>query len=276
MIRTEARPDQVTPPDPHRARPRHPGVDALRGLGVALMVAHHFLWDLDHFGLYPLPLEAPAWQAFARSVGSLFLFTSGLALAVSSSRFSRGTGGYRIAWRRSARRGMILLLWAGVISAVTRLVVPEAWVRFGILHLLGVVKIIAPATLPLGRGNLGIGVALYGLGLALALLPGRLSMPWVLMVGPDGAGLVMVDHYPLLPWSGAVWLGMGVGAALVRARERSWDRSATERDRPRPRVESGKFLRMRDAMAWLGRHSLVIYLLHQPVLWGLLRGLAAR
>lgn len=67
-------------------------VDTLRGIAIVLMVFYHFVWDLNFFGLYQTNILVGPWQAFARSIATMFIFTMGLSLTLSYNRESRRTG----------------------------------------------------------------------------------------------------------------------------------------------------------------------------------------
>lgn len=230
-------------------------IDALRGLAVVLMIVFHFTWDLQFFGLAAVEVFSRPWQIFARGIGTTFTLLLGLSLAL---RHERGRLGPRYVLTRAG-----LLLGLGLlISIATYAFVGAGYVRFGILHLLGAATLLAapflgaPAWQSLAAGA--------GMIVAGALL-GRASapFPWLIWLGLPQAGVTMVDYYPLLPWGGAALIGVALGRLGYRGGRRAF---------PLPAVGGSAPIR---ALSWLGRRSLPIYLLHQPLLIGLLLALGA-
>ena len=137
----------------------------------------------------------------------------------------------------------------------------DAWVRFGILHQAGLAMVLVIPFVKVPAGwNAAIGASLFALGLWLNTL--STPTPWLLPVGVPQAGVAMLDYYPLLPWFVLVLAGLAAVRTLYPgggARFRIPDLSGSPVTR---------------GLGWLGRHSLAVYLIHQPVLIGLL--LAAR
>ncbi|MDX1455534.1 MAG: heparan-alpha-glucosaminide N-acetyltransferase [Gammaproteobacteria bacterium] len=225
-----------------------PEVDFARGLAVILMVAFHFAWDLDHFGLIEVDtLEGPFYW-FGRAVGSSFIFLLGLSLVLATRRKPAS-------WRFYWQRGVQLLLLGLLVTVATYFTVGRGFVIFGILSLLGLLCFLlyplqrAPAWLlaVLGVAMVTIGYHLDGV---------RIEGPWLLWLGVVESGRYMADWYPLLPWGGYGLLGVATGKWLYAER-----------------VEG--FLSLRHyqstwgkTLHFLGQHPLVIYLVHQPILMG--------
>jgi uncharacterized membrane protein len=245
----------VLSPPVARASARLWEIDALRGLVVILMVVFHFAWDLAFFRLAPIDIGSMAWQTFARSIGATFTFLLGLSLAVRVAR-----GGVNGTYRATLRRGLTIFGLGMIITAVTAVAVGEEFVVFGILHLLGLSLILAyPFVHRLPWFSAALGVGLFVLG---AYLNTRtVATPWVIWLGVPQAGRNMVDYYPLLPWFGVALLGVAAGRWLYPGGERAFRL---------PDLSSVALVR---GLCFLGRHSLVIYLVHQPILLGLLVGL---
>ena len=134
----------------------------------------------------------------------------------------------------------------------TRLGLGDAYVRFGILHLIGTALLLAPVLWRLRAIGLGLAAALA----AAAPLAGRLTSgagsAWTVPLGITPPGFHSVDYWPVLPWMAAVVLGVWSGPHVGR-----W-LAATA---PPPGLWH--------PVCWLGRHSLVVYLLHQPLLLAL-------
>jgi uncharacterized membrane protein len=227
-------------------------VDTARGVAVLAMVFFHLMWDLQFFGLSSVDVFSAPWQIFARSIGTTFTLLLGLSLWLIASRLSSQ------ALRRYAiRRGVTILGLGLLISLGTWLFVGDAYVRFGILHLLGTMLVLS---LPFVRAPLwltfAMGIAMIVGGAFLTTL--HAPFPWLTALGVAQTGVEMVDYYPLLPWGGAALLGITCGRLVYPDGQRSV-----------ALPELGALAPVR-ALRFLGRHSLLIYLLHQPILLGAL------
>lgn len=238
--------------------PRLWEIDALRGVAIILVVFYHFVWDLSYFRLYPVNVLSPSWQIFARSIGSSFIFLLGVSLTLSHLRVSHRTG--RTApFVKYLRRGSQLFGLGLVISIVTYVVIGQGFVVFGILHLLGLGVILAYPFLRINQWvSLVAGLFLIGLGAYLNTV--TVSSPWLIWLGIKQQGRAMVDYYPLLPWFGITLLGIFAGRSLY------------PNGAPQPALPDYSNLLPVRRLCRLGRHTLLIYLIHQPILLGLLFG----
>ena len=235
---------------------RYDAVDALRGLAMVWMTVFHFCFDLSHFGLWPQNFRVdPFWTTQRTLIVSLFLFCAGLGQAIA---LHQGQG-----WARFGRRWGQIAVCALLVSAGSFMMFPASFIYFGVLHGMAVMLLIARCTAGCGRW-----LCLAGL-LAVAL-------PWVaqqLLTGvwPDVApwfngralnwlGLVSrkpftEDYVPVLPWLGVLWWGLAAGQWAMRARTGwlQWRLPGVLRP-----------------LATLGRWSLSYYMVHQPMMIGLL------
>ena len=230
-------------------------VDAVRGIAVIAMVFFHLVWDLQFVGLSSVNVFSDPWQIFARSIGTTFTFLLGLSLWLVATRLT-----LEALWRYTVRRSITLVGFGLLITLGTRLFVGDAYVRFGILHLLGSMLVLS---LPFVRAPLWLtlttGIAMILVGAYFTTL--RAPFPWLVSVGVAQAGVEMVDYYPLLPWGGAALLGVACGRICY-----------PEGRRRLALPDLGSLAPIR-GLRFLGRHSLLIYLLHQPVLLGTLLAL---
>lgn len=240
-------------------RARLPVLDGLRGLALFAMGVYHLSWDLFWFGVVDWPVDtAPGWRAFAAAIAGSFLFLAGVSLTLA-----HGNG---IRWRAFLRREAMILAAAALVSLGTWFALGEGLVRFGILHAIAAASLIA---LPFARlpALAGVPLALVAGGLILALpyVPGvpALDGPWWLWTGLGDPGVSSVDYVPLAPWAGLTLIGIAAGH-LLRLPKATLRAAAWQPSGPGSRLTS-----------FAGRHSLAVYLLHQPVLFGALWLLAA-
>lgn len=241
----------MRPPDAPQP-PRSPAVDALRGAAVVAMVIYHAAWDLSHLQLIETDVaRSTAWSLFARAIAASFLLLVGFGLVLA-----HGAGLRRAAF---VRRLVLLAAAALAVTAATAFVFPDRYVFFGILHNIALSSLLA---VPFLRAP--IGAVILG-AIAFAALPALVALP-VFDEGPLvmlGLGIRLPDtndYVPVFPWTGFV-LG---GVALARA---AGPRLARPASRLTGRVQRG--------LAVVGRHSLAIYLLHQPILFGGLSALVS-
>lgn len=224
-------------------------LDILRGVALLAMALYHFTWNLEFFGhLAPGTATEGGWRLFARSIASSFLVLVGIGLVLAHGRGVR----WRPFWRRLAQVSAA----AAAISLATWYAMPQGFIFFGILHQIAVASLIGLLVL-----RIPFPVTLL-LGVSAIALPHVVSVAafdtrWLAWIGLAERPPLSNDFVPVFPWTGAVLIGMGLAQFAVRiglpARLSGWN------DSLRP-------------LRWLGvigRHSLLFYLLHQPVLIGL-------
>ncbi|WP_051340691.1 DUF1624 domain-containing protein [Azospirillum halopraeferens] len=229
------------------AAPRVTAIDAARGVAIAAMVIYHLCWDLDHLGFASFDLFGhPAWLAARTAILSSFLLLVGVGLALAGAR--------GVDRRRFLRRLGLLVLAAAAVSAASWMLFPDSPIVFGVLHHIALASVLGLAALRLPTAAV---IAAGVLVLALPRLAGPVpafdapALRWIGLMSFEPSSN---DYVPLIPWFGAVLLGIVLG--------RLWLRHAPAAAPP-PGGAVG-------ALAWAGRYSLPIYLLHQPVLFGTL------
>lgn len=229
-------------------------MDAARGVAILMMVVYHLVYDLDVFGGYAINSTGGFWALFADATAFSFLFLVGISLAISHKK-ARGRQPEGNLFGKYLLRGSRIFGYGLVITAAFWLF-GMGWVVFGILHLIGASIILAYPFLNLRLPNLVLGVAVLAAGLYLDALNLSAQSPWLLPLGVVPEGLFMPDYRPLLPWFGVVLIGLFFGNVLYAGgRMNAFPESTPPAARP---------------LLPLGRHSLFIYMVHQPVLIALL------
>jgi uncharacterized membrane protein len=152
--------------------------------------------------------------------------------------------------RKFVLRGAGIFFLGLLVTLATYIYLPGQFVIFGILHLIGVAVMLSPLFFRFGKGNLVIGTGIILAGFCISGIQGP---AYLLPLGITPPSFASVDYTPLLPWLGVVLAGMGIGELLYRGGIRRF----TLRTLPAYFVTPFSFL---------GRHSLVIYLVHQPII----------
>ncbi|MEE9494845.1 MAG: heparan-alpha-glucosaminide N-acetyltransferase [Gammaproteobacteria bacterium] len=221
-------------------------VDALRGLAIVLMVVFHFCYDLSYYQLVSFDFYRDAfWLNFRTFILGLFLFVAGISLWLANSK--------TVNWQRSRRRLLVIAANALLITIATWYMFSERFIFFGVLHFIVLASLVGL-----------IFIRYYTLLLFLAfvmLLAGQYEFSWFddskwrqaigLMTFKPGTE----DYVPLLPWLGMVFAGMFFIQWLRRHCE--------------PCMQF-KPVALLQPLALLGQYSLPVYMLHQPVLMGVL------
>jgi len=224
-------------------------LDLLRGVAVIAMVVFHLLFDLNYFAGQAFNLNSGLWFAIGRLSGIAFIFLVGVSLTLSYSRLLGQTE--KQIKSKFLKRGFKIFLYGMAITAFTLLAFPRETILFGVLHLIGLSIILSVPFLKLKRENLFLGAALVVLGLFLSTI--GFDFPWLLWLGLPPAGFITFDYFPLLPWFGLVLLGIFFGKQFYPQGKRK---------------ETGDFSNnlFGRALCFLGRNSLPIYFLHQPII----------
>ena len=229
----------------HAPAARIAGLDALRGIAIAAMAVYHFCFDLRYFGVTRADFEHdPFWLAARSAILSSFLLIAGISMVLAR----RGV-------RSDARWPRHAALIAGaalLVSAASYVMFPRSYIWFGVLHAIAVSLVVARPFVdrPLAAVAAGAVVIAAGIVFSHPAFDNR-ALGWI---GFMTHKPVTEDYVPIFPWTGVLLLGIAAGHWLVRERFAALA--------PLARVPA--------ALRFLGRHSLVVYLVHQPLLIGLL------
>ncbi|MCJ2106237.1 DUF1624 domain-containing protein [Methylobacterium sp. E-041] len=234
---------------------RIPAIDAGRAAALAAMAAYHLTWDLGYLRLTPENVAlSPAGRVAAHVIAGTFLVLVGVGLVLMNGR------GVRL--RPTALRLLRVGGAAALITLATFYAFPDSFIFFGILHCIAVSSVLAlpflfvPAVVTALAGALVVALP------HLVAHP-LLDAPALFFLGLGRLTPQTNDYVPLFPWFGIVLLGVALGRIALpwfaRSRAGLWQ----------PRSRGAR------AATFAGRHSLAIYLVHQPLLLGALTGLVA-
>ncbi|MEF2550215.1 heparan-alpha-glucosaminide N-acetyltransferase [Aurantimonas sp. A2-1-M11] len=235
--------------NPPVSRGRIEIIDIARTVALFAMVVYHFTWDLEFFSYVERGLTGQGgWRIFARCIASSFLFLVGVSLVLANDRGIR--------WQPFLKRLAQVMAGALAITAATLFTTPNSYVYFGILHHIAVASLLGLLFLRLPWP------AAAAAAIAVVALPFFVATPlldpkWLNWIGMYQSPPLSNDFVPLFPFFGAVLAGIAAARLAVDrgllARMRGWN------DRLKPLAPLGV----------VGRHSLMFYLLHQPILFGL-------
>lgn len=244
------------PAAPQDAPRRVQGIDVVRGAALVAMIVYHFAWNLSFLGLSGADIrDSAGWTWFARGIAATFLVLSGIGLVLAHRR-----GFDRAAFLRR------LALIAGAALAVTGatfIVFPQSFIFFGILHAIAAGSVLALPFLRLPAWLTAI-TAAGVIALPSLVRFDALAAPWLAWLGLGTREVFANDFVPVFPWFGMVLIGVALGKTWVTRAPAFLASGAPATASAPARL-----------LAAAGRRSLVVYLVHQPVLFGALWLLAA-
>ncbi|NJM31579.1 MAG: DUF1624 domain-containing protein [Limnobacter sp.] len=211
-------------------------IDLARALAIVLMVGFHFVYDLRFFGYVDFNIpDGAGWAQFRAMIVGLFLLCAGSSLALAHGR--------HIQWKKFTRRQFQIVAGAAAVSAASWLTVPNNYIYFGILHFIAAASLVALALVKIPRASLLAGCAII-LASWASLVSGRWPFTPIDYLLPAYSN----DYVSVFPWLGVLLIGVWLG------HQRFFQCDPLAR----------AFAENR-AVQVLGQHSLLIYLLHQPI-----------
>ena len=212
--------------------------DELRGVMILSMLVYHICYDLAELvrlkGMNWFYSEAAGWWQL--SICGAFILVSGACCAYS---------------RNNLKRGLKLLGLGMLFTLVTVLVLPQQRILFGLLHFLGTAVLLSIPLKPLLERIspwAGLAGGLFLFWLTYSLPSGRIGLSRALSVELPSA-LYSSDYFPLLPYLFLFLAGM----FLARL--------------PLPQAF---YQQHSKPLSLLGKNSLWVYLLHQPIIYAVL------
>lgn len=232
-------------------------VDELRGLLILNVVAYHTLYDLVYLFGVDMPWFRTQWAYWWQQwmSGSL-IFLAGISCLLT---------------RSNLRRGLKTLALGMVLTVVTLVVMPDEKILFGILHFMGCAMLLFGLLRPLLDKippKTGLVVCLVLFVLTKNIYYERVGIPYLceialphflysskllFPIGLPHSGFVSSDYFPLIPWAFLFLAGSFLGRRI-----------------PAGRVPDFALKSRIPPLAFLGRHTLAIYLAHQPLIFALL------
>ena len=220
-------------------------LDALRGICILAVLVVHLIFDLVEM-FQAVRWDYPHWFVLVRDWGGvIFLILSGICVTLGS---------------HPVRRGAIVLGCGMICTIVTYIMSTMGFhssiiIYFGVLHCLGICMLLWPVFKGLPWWVLAlIGGILVALGFWFDTM--QVESRYLIALGLKYPGFATSDYFPLLPHLGFFLLGAVLGKTLYLKKQTLFPNVSPENVLVR-------------GLSFCGRHSLWIYLLHQPVLYGI-------
>lgn len=210
-------------------------LDSLKATALVMMLVSNFITDLNYFDIMTIE-KGDFWWWLARSTATLFVGLSGFSYYLADRK--------EHVFSKTFKRTQRLIFWAFTITIMTFLFEPNAYVRFGVLHLLAFASI---AAFPLVRYPL----IAFMVGISFFLIP-LFPSETLVWLGLSETGLLAVDYFPLNPWFGVFLICIGLSSQIY------------------PEGKPLLDLKWPEKWLFLGRNTLLIYVFHQPFLIALL------
>lgn len=227
-------------------------IDLLRGIAIILMVIFHFFYDLNHLKIIYYKLWEGPFDYASKIVAAIFFLLVGLSLTINYNKNRDKISASDIR-RKFGIRGLKLLFFGFIITVISWVIIPERFVIFGVLHCIGISIILAIPFISYIIPNILIGSILVTLGLILDYV--TFDFSWFIPLGFLPPRYFSIDYFPLFPWFGVILVGLALGNYLYPAGQRRFQFKTEQ-------VEG-----MSKNICFIGRHSLPIYFLHQPIIF---------
>ncbi|QQR80255.1 MAG: DUF1624 domain-containing protein [Deltaproteobacteria bacterium] len=225
-------------------------IDVYRGLAIVMMVLFHILYDLNTYHFTNLPIFSHAfWKVYRETISFLFLGLVGFCLYHEHHS--------QILWKRFWIRMGRLLMAAACVSIGTYIYEPQRPILFGILHFIAAGSLAALVFIPHKRLNFFLGVLILATGYIGFIHEARYRIPYMEWIGFGASTLPTLEIFPFIPFFGYILIGMGM-AQITELKENTYYYLNI------PTNPLSRFL------AFCGKHPLMIYLIHQPILVGII------
>lgn len=236
---------------------RQAWLDALRGLAVVWMTVFHFSFDLNHLGwIHQDFYRNPVWTVQRTCILSLFLCCAGWGQSIAAVNGQT--------WPQFWRRWRQVAGCAVLVSLGSWFMFPNSWIYFGTLHGIAAMLLVTRLTAAWGVWLWPAGAFTLLIWWVAPLLHSQYAfmsafnsgaLSWV---GLAVSKPITEDYVPVFPWMAVMWWGYACGKVWVGRAG-----SAPQVARHPPHFAHA-------GLTWLGRSSLSWYMLHQPVMLGIL------
>jgi len=229
---------------------RYPVIDWFRGFAILLMVIYHLCYDLDVFGYIDTVFGTGYWVPFRYVIVISFLLLVGLSLQFVHYK--------KINVKNMKVRTLQLGLASAVVTISSYFIAPQKATLFGILHLILLASWLGLLFINRPKLSAIAGTTIFALGHFVET--NLFDSNWLHWIGMVEYVRPALDYAPLFPWFGVVLWGIALGYVIQ-------SNVFISRSLLNINVTQSKF---NSFLNWAGKHSLVIYLIHQPLMYGVL------
>jgi len=214
-------------------------LDLLRGLGILLVVFFHSAWNICYE--YGFTIIEGKW------VICLVYFFAGMLIFVSGASSFLG--------HKTLKRGIMTFAFGMVVTGVTYFIYPDSYIKFGILHLLGVCMIMSWMIKKIKPTQNLIGI-ISAIMIIAGIIAGNITVKnkYIFWLGFLPENFSSLDYYPILPWMGVFFAGFVFSMLFYKDKESPFT----------------KGIYKNNILTFSGRHSMLIYLVHQPIVYFLM------
>jgi uncharacterized membrane protein len=230
-------------------------IDFIRGFAIIIMIIFHILYDLNFFLITDFRLYSGILLYLARLSAAIFVLIAGISLSISYSRVKNRLKSNEIVFK-FLKRGCKTIFLGIIISVITWFYIPRGFVVFGILHFIGISIILSLIFISYRLLNIIFGIIIIFLGLYLRTF--TFDFNFLIPLGFIPNNFWTIDYFPLLPWFGLILFGISIGNIIYPNKKRKFEIM----DRTKNMIIK--------SFCFLGRNSLLIYFIHQPIIIGLI------
>ena len=227
-------------------------LDITRGICVLAMITYHFCWDLAYFGFIdPRAITQGFGLFIAQLIGLSFITIAGI-----SSRLLTLSDNFK---EKFFKRFFKLAFISVVISIVTFVLNENSFIFFGILHFLSVCSIVSLILIQI-KNNFHLLLIFFGAAI-ISTSGITFNLPFMFSwLGLSKEIPITNDFYPLFPWITFYFFGFWLGEIISKKLRKKND------DFSMPTFQINIFFKF---FAYTGQKALVVYILHQPILFSL-------
>ncbi len=226
-------------------------IDFLRGMAVIFMIFFHIIYDLNYFSIADYEISSGLIFYIGRITATIFILLAGISLSISYSRVKKILK-LKDILLKFIKRGLKIIFLGLIISVITWFYIPRGFIIFGILHFIGASILLSLIFIKYKLNNIIFGIFFIIVGFYLKSL--TFDFNFLIPLGFIPNNFWTVDYFPLFPWFGIILIGISIGNFIYPNCKRIFSI-----------IDLSKNLIVK-SFCYLGRNSLLIYFIHQPII----------
>jgi uncharacterized membrane protein len=226
-------------------------IDLLRGIAIIMMIIYHIFYDINFLDIYTFNLQDFSFKLFLYPIGTIFLLLVGISLTLSYNRSKKDLTKNNLI-KKFVFRGLKIFFLGLIITLVTFFYLGQGFIIFGVLHCIGISIILSIIFMRFRFQNIILAIIFIIFGIVLSSMTFDFNL--FLFLGFRPVDFYTVDYFPLFPWFGVILFGIALGNIFYPDYKRIFS------------LPDFSKLKIVKFFNFLGRNSLIIYFLHQPIL----------